>query len=302
MNINVSVRIFAFLVLVVSLVFVNSIYQARKTYMPFVIKNKISGLDGSQSGYQKLVYSDDFLIDEGNLSTGELFAIDSLGFLTQNVNNLKKGAYLPYASLFEEEEGFSFYKFRFIAWQKYNGYTIIYRKYFREIVQDEIWSFLALWMVFWIMYFSLKASRKVTRESAQNEIIDERIENRVEKRILSTVFDHLPDGVIIGTEEGKIYKANKTFCDIMGYKKRSDIEGMPMEIFLPQPKQEEHKINYQNHIRNGDPIKNRIVEAVTKNGEKLKVMLAVSASNKVFGKSYPIATIKKYENDSSTEK
>jgi len=262
--------------------------------MPFVIKNKISGLVGGGEAYKKLVYSDKFLIDEGDFSTGELFAIDSTGVLTQNVNNLKKGDYLPYSSLFEEKEGFTFHRFRFIAWEKYKGYTIIYRKYFSEIVQDEIISFIVLWISFWAMYALIIISRKKTKEETINDIGDERIENRIEKKILDTVFEGFPDGVIIGDDKGNIVKANKTFAEIMGYTP-NELKGMAMEVFLPKGKKPEHRTNYQDHIHKGNNVKRRIVKAIKKDGSEIDIKLSVSSSNIVYGRSYPIATIKKVE-------
>lgn len=204
----------------------------RSKQMDFVLDNKLSALYTSSSA-EDLLYDSDFLINEDG-GTGELFAVDSLGILTINVENLPAEAYLPYSSILKEQSGFTIYKWRFIAWQKYGSYTVVYRKYLIDVLKSDVYLIILILLTTLISFFFIRSilyKRNEDTVPTFNAVIREMMDQTIEARVICN-------------DQGTIIYVNKAITQKLGYYKHEMI-GNQIESILDPKIRDIHKEHFK---------------------------------------------------------
>jgi len=278
-------------ILVMHFVVYKNLINNREGYFRYVLDNKVSGLENADSdNWEALLYDEDFLVNEesinGELSTGELFAIvDSTNELTVDVHNLDQGDNLPYASLLSDDGGYTVYDGRIIGWKSYNGYIIIYRKYIKEVLADNLDIFIWLWVVFFgmIVYDRWQSGKQ------EEVFVDDMFDINV---LIREMSDNLHHGTLLASKQREILYVNKVFTRITGYH-RIDVKEKVIEDILPENIRSKHESHFNKYAESEtEKIPFRVVKIQDKRGNDITIELTFSKFTSRNGNDYFIAILK----------
>jgi|APTNR8051073442_1049403.scaffolds.fasta_scaffold00006_334 two-component system cell cycle sensor histidine kinase/response regulator CckA len=105
---------------------------------------------------------------------------------------------------------------------------------------------------------NLNLEKRVQERTAELE--DARAQERVsaeQDRIYRTLFDFLPSGLMLESEDGVILDVNPALCTALGYE-RNELVGKPVSLLLP-PAQRHQTGENLNRLRDGETLMHEVV-------------------------------------------